>query len=162
PIEQADDGGVDVPHLVGSRRSDANLQRGRVHTEPWSAPAELPYLAVPRRGGSRHRAESLRKNGERAGRDVPVLERGHHVRSPGPRAASGAGATCGDRTTDRQVYRRAVPAPTHGTDSGISARTRRRLRTGTNARARSTARRILILSHPSGRRSCGNVTFELR
>jgi len=34
---------------------------------------------VPGRRGCPHFAERLRKDGERAGRDVPVLERGHHV-----------------------------------------------------------------------------------
>ena len=37
PVEQADDGGVDVPHLVGSDRSKANLRLGRVHAEPRSS-----------------------------------------------------------------------------------------------------------------------------
>ena len=79
PVEQADDGGVDVPHLVGSRRSKAHLRLGRVHAEPRAAPAELPHEVVPGRGGGPDRAEPLRQDGERAGRDVPVLERGHHV-----------------------------------------------------------------------------------
>ena len=39
---------------------------------------------------------------------------------------------------------------------------RRSARDGTKARARSTARRILILSRPLGRRSCVNVNLELR
>ena len=43
PVEQADDGGVDVPHLVGSRRSKAHLRLPRVHAEPGTAPAELPH-----------------------------------------------------------------------------------------------------------------------
>jgi hypothetical protein len=34
---------------------------------------------VPGRGGGPDLAEPLRKDGECAGRDVPVLERGHHV-----------------------------------------------------------------------------------
>ena len=69
----------DVPHLVGSRRSKAHLRLGRVHAEPGAAPAKLPHQMVPGRGGSPNLAEPLRKDGERAGRDVPVLERGHHV-----------------------------------------------------------------------------------
>src|SRR5262245_49581418 len=79
PVEQADDGGVDVPHFVGASRSQANLRLGRMHAEPRPSPAELPHQVVP--GGRRgaHLAEPLRQDGERAGRDVPALGRGHHV-----------------------------------------------------------------------------------
>src|SRR5262249_42126250 len=79
PVEQADDGRVDVPHLVGSCRSNANLRLCRVHAEPWTAPAELPYQAVPGRGGCPNLADALGKGSARAGGDVPVLDRGHHV-----------------------------------------------------------------------------------
>src|SRR6267378_3934726 len=79
PVEQADDGGVDVPHLVGSHRSKAHLRLRRVHAEPRAAPAELPHEMGPGRGGGPDLAEPLRQDGERAGRDVPVLERVHHV-----------------------------------------------------------------------------------
>jgi hypothetical protein len=34
PVDQADDGGVDVSHLVGSRRAKAHLWLRRVHAEP--------------------------------------------------------------------------------------------------------------------------------
>src|SRR5262245_59144749 len=47
PIEQADDGGVDVPHVVGASRSQANLRFGRMHAEPRPSPAELPHQVVP-------------------------------------------------------------------------------------------------------------------
>ena len=50
PVKQADDGGVDVPHLVGSRRSKAHLRLRRVHAEPGTTPAELPREVVPGRG----------------------------------------------------------------------------------------------------------------
>jgi hypothetical protein len=33
PVEQADDGRVDVPHLVGSSRAKAHLRLRRVHAE---------------------------------------------------------------------------------------------------------------------------------
>src|SRR5882672_9134302 len=79
PVEQADEGGVDVPHLVGSRRSKAHLRLRRVHTEPGATPAELPHEMVPGRGGGPDLAEPLRQDGERAGRHVTVLGRGHHV-----------------------------------------------------------------------------------
>ena len=79
PVEQTDDGGVDVPHLVGSRRAKAHLRLGRMHAEPGAAPAERPHQVVPGRGGRPDRAEPLRQDGERPGRDMPVLERGHHV-----------------------------------------------------------------------------------
>jgi hypothetical protein len=44
-VEQADDGRVHVPHLVGSHRAKAHLRFGRMHAEPGAAPAELPYQA---------------------------------------------------------------------------------------------------------------------
>ena len=47
PIEQADDGGVDVPHLVGSRRAQPDLGFHGMHAEPGPAPAMLPDEAVP-------------------------------------------------------------------------------------------------------------------
>jgi hypothetical protein len=79
PVEQTDDGGVDVPHLVGSRRSKAHLRLGRMHAEPGAAPAELPHQVVPGRGGRPDRTEPLRKDGECPGRNMPVFDRGHHV-----------------------------------------------------------------------------------
>src|SRR5262249_52982187 len=78
-VEQTDDGGVDMPHLVGSRRSKANLGLGRVHAETWTAPAELPYQAVPRRRRCPNLFASLWQGGERPGRNVPVLDRGRHA-----------------------------------------------------------------------------------
>ena len=45
---------------------------------------------------------------------------------------------------------------------GDNRRNRRSLHNGTNSRARSTARRVLILAPPLGRRSCVNVNPELR
>ena len=42
-------------------------------------PAELPNEVVPGRLGGPDRAEPLRKDSERAGRDMPVIGRGHHV-----------------------------------------------------------------------------------
>src|SRR5438128_6917100 len=62
PVEQADDGGVDVPHLIGSRRSKAHLRLRRVHAEPRPAPAELPHEMVPGRGGCPDLAEPLRQD----------------------------------------------------------------------------------------------------
>ena len=45
---------------------------------------------------------------------------------------------------------------------GDNRRNRRSAPNGTHSRARSTARRILILARPSGRRACVNVNPELR
>jgi hypothetical protein len=45
---------------------------------------------------------------------------------------------------------------------GDNRRKRRSVRNGTNSRARFTARRILILARPSGRRSCVSENPELR
>src|SRR5262245_58800395 len=79
PVEQADDGGVDVPCLVGSGRAQADLWLDRVQAEPGPAPAEPAHQVIPGRGRCPDLAEPLRQDGERAGRDVPVLERGHHI-----------------------------------------------------------------------------------
>jgi hypothetical protein len=79
PVEQADDGSVDVPHLVSSGRAQPHLRFRRMHAEAGASPAVRPYEAVPGRRRRRHGAEPLREDGERAGRDVTVLERGDHV-----------------------------------------------------------------------------------
>ena len=136
PVEQADDGGVDVPHLVGSRRSKAHLRLGRVHAEPGAAPAELPHQVVPGRGGSPDLAEPLRKDGERPGRDMPVLERGHHVLD---RPDLGWGQSMGRRVrTGRLIVKRtrvlqASPGmePTRGQSQEPQERPQRNKRTGT-------------------------------
>jgi hypothetical protein len=47
PVEQADDGGVDVPHLVRARRAKPDLGLRRTYAEPGAAPAVLPDEAVP-------------------------------------------------------------------------------------------------------------------
>ena len=73
PVEQADDGGVDVPHLVGSRGSKAHLRLRRMHAEPRVAPAELPHEAAPGRGGGPDLTEPLRQDAERAGRTCRYL-----------------------------------------------------------------------------------------
>src|ERR1700722_13390847 len=78
-VEQADDGGVDVPHLVGSRRAQPDLRFHWMDAEPGPAPAVLSDEAVPGGGRGPDGAESLGKNGERAGRDVPIVGRGDHV-----------------------------------------------------------------------------------
>jgi len=78
-VEQANNGGVDVPHLVGARRSKADRRLRRVHAEPGAAPVELAHETVPSRRRGPDLAEPLRQDGERAGRDVPVFGRGHHV-----------------------------------------------------------------------------------
>jgi hypothetical protein len=78
PVQQPDDRGVNVPHLVGTCRPQTHLRLRRVHAEPGTPPAVRPYEAVP--GGRRgpDRPEPLGQDGERAGRDVPVRRRGHH------------------------------------------------------------------------------------
>jgi len=45
-VEQANNGGVDVPHLVGARRSKADRRLRRVHAEPGAAPAGLAHETV--------------------------------------------------------------------------------------------------------------------
>jgi hypothetical protein len=58
-------------HFLSSK---AHLRLGRVHAKPGAAPAERPHEVVPGRGGGADRAEPLRKDGEGAGGDVPVLD----------------------------------------------------------------------------------------
>jgi hypothetical protein len=79
PVEQADHRGVDVPHLVGSCSSKAYLGLRWMHAEPRAPPAVRPHEMLPGRRGGPVLSEPLRKDSERAGRDVPVLGRGHHV-----------------------------------------------------------------------------------
>ena len=62
--------------------------------------------------------------------------------------SSGAHASC----SRRQAWKRL----------GDNRTNRRSGRNGTQSRARSTARRIRVLSRPSGRRSCVKVNPELR
>ena len=136
PVEQTDDGGVDVPHLVGSRRSKAHLRLGRVHAEPGAAAPELPHQVSPGRGGRPDRAEPLRKDGERPGRDMPVLERGHHVLDC---ADLGWGQSMGRRVrTGRLIVKRtrvlqASPGmeSTRGQPQEPQERLQRHTRTGT-------------------------------
>ena len=79
PVKQADDGGVDVPHLVSARRSKAHLRLCGVHAEAGAAPAVLPDEAVPGGGRGPDLAAPLGEDGERAGRDVTVCRRGDHL-----------------------------------------------------------------------------------
>ena len=78
PVEQADDGGVDVPHLVGACRAQptfgfAGCTRSRGRRQPY---VRTRWYQVD--GEAQTVAEPLREDGERAGRDVPVVRRGHH------------------------------------------------------------------------------------
>ena len=50
-----------------------------MHTEPRAPPAKASYEAVPGRRGGPDPPETLREHGERAGWDVPVGRRGHHL-----------------------------------------------------------------------------------
>jgi hypothetical protein len=49
------------------------------HAEPGPAPAVFAHEVIPGRRRRPDRAEPLRQDGERAGWDVPVLDRGHHA-----------------------------------------------------------------------------------
>ena len=75
PVEEANDGRVDVPHLVGSGRPKAHLRFRRVHPEPRTTPAELSHEVIPRRGRGPDLVEPLRQDGECSGRNVTVLGR---------------------------------------------------------------------------------------
>src|SRR5262245_10573853 len=59
PVEQADDGGVDVPHLVGASRSQTDFWLGRVHAKLGPAPVVHAHEAIPGRGRGADRAEPL-------------------------------------------------------------------------------------------------------
>jgi hypothetical protein len=78
-VEQADDNGVDVPHLVRSGRAKPDLGLSRMQTESRAAAPVLAYEAVPRGGRGPDRAEPLGEDGERAGRDVPIGGRRDHL-----------------------------------------------------------------------------------
>src|SRR5215472_12094430 len=79
PGEQADDGRVDVPHLVSSSRAQAHLRLRTVYAEARAAPAVLPHQTVPGRGRGPDLAEPLGQDGEPAGRDVTIFRRGDQV-----------------------------------------------------------------------------------
>src|SRR5262252_9364710 len=79
PIEQADDGRVDVPHLVSPSRAKADLGFRRMHAEPGAPPAVLPDEAVPGGGRGPDLAEPLGEDRERTGRDVSIFGRGDQV-----------------------------------------------------------------------------------
>jgi hypothetical protein len=67
PVEQADDGDVDVPHLVRASRAQPDRGFRRMHGEPGATPAVLPDEAVPGGGRGPHPVEPLGEDGERAG-----------------------------------------------------------------------------------------------
>jgi hypothetical protein len=46
PVQQADDRGVDVPHLVRCRRAQPHLRLGRMHPEPRASPAVVRFRRV--------------------------------------------------------------------------------------------------------------------
>ena len=77
PVEQADDGRVDVPHLVSSSRGKAHLWLRRVHAEAGAgaAPALLPHQAVLGRGRGPDLAEPLGEDREPARRGVSIFGR---------------------------------------------------------------------------------------
>src|SRR6266852_2193853 len=96
PVEQTDDRGVDVPHLVGSRRAQPDLRFHGMHAEPGPAPAVLPDEAGPGGGLGPDRAEPLGEDCERAGRDGDDTSwaegrTGPHVPDPMTDGASASG-----------------------------------------------------------------------
>jgi hypothetical protein len=78
---------------------------------------------VPGRGGGPDLAEPLRQDGERAGRDAPVLERRHHVLDR-PDLGRGESMGGGVRTGRLIVKRmRAAAVARRGTDLATIAET---------------------------------------
>lgn len=79
-VEESDNRGVDVPQLVGLRRSHTGGRRRRVDSGTRrSAPASFTDEPIPGPGRSEHPAESLCEDREPAGRDVTVLGRFDNV-----------------------------------------------------------------------------------
>ena len=112
PIQQANDGRLDVPHLVSSSRAKAHLRLRRVHAEAGAAPAVLPHQAVPGRGRAPDLAQPLGEDGERAGRDMTIFGRRDEVLDhPRPLRASVETGTCVDGKTDRRAHRDAAGGP---------------------------------------------------
>jgi hypothetical protein len=152
PVEEADDGRVDVPHLVGSCRAKTHLRLRRVHAEPRAAPAEPPHEMVPGRGRGPDLAEPLRQDGKRAGRDVPVLTRSHHVLDR-PDLEWGQSMGRRVRTGRLVVERTRVLQPSLGMEStrGQSQEPQERPQRNELAGALQGSQ-ILILARPSGKR----------
>ncbi len=152
-VEQTDDGRVDVPHLVGAGRAKAHLGLRRVHAAPGPTPGVLPHEAVPRGRRGPDLAEPLGEDRERAGRDVPMLERGDHPldrQDLGPRPSRRRGTWTGGPIVE---HTHALPPAPGMKPTRYRRRNRRSARNGTSSRARSIARRIRRLSRPSGRRA---------
>jgi hypothetical protein len=84
-VEQANDGGVDVPHLVSARRSKAHLWLCWMTAEAGAAPPVLPDEAVPGGGRDPDRAELLRSTARR----ILILTRSSARGASVPRRSAG-------------------------------------------------------------------------
>jgi len=90
-IEQSDDRHVDVPELIGLRSRHSILWVCGVNPCAGPTPAPLANQPVPGRRRGEYATESLGKDGESAGRNMPVLWRldhlldGHDLRGGQPR-----------------------------------------------------------------------------
>jgi len=162
-VEQANNGSVDVPHLVGARRSKADRRLRRVHAEPGAAPAGLAHETVLEVEGE---AQTLPSRCARTA-SVPVgtCRYSDAVTMSSIVRISDGVSRWGDLSgqDDWSSSAHACCSRCQAWNRlGDTRRNRRSARTGTNARARSTASRIRILARPSGKRSCVNVNPELR
>jgi len=111
PVEQADDGGVDVPHLVPRESCEALSS-----VSPDARGAGGGASRSAGRGGTQVEARPrpcrvAGEDGECAGRDVTIIGRGDHLLD---RLDSGSVSRDGDvrdRRTDHQAQRALPPAP---------------------------------------------------
>ena len=155
-LSHANDGRVDVPHLVSASRAKADLGFRRMRAEPGAPPAVLPDEAVPGGGRGPDLAEPPGEDRERAGRDMTIFGRGDQVLD---RPETGIR---GDRRTDHQAHTRVADGTRRGTDSPRHVGIVGLLATGGYSRARSTARRIRILGASIRQTLSGEPKPEVR
>ena len=73
-----DDGGIDVPDLIGARRTEADLRLRWMDTEARPPPPKPSHQAVPGRRSGPDPVQPLCEHGKRTRRNVSVVRRGHH------------------------------------------------------------------------------------
>ena len=79
PVEQLDDGHVNMEPLIGSRRAKTDLGLRWVETTPRPAPAELAYHSTPRPTAREDLAKALPVQGQRTQREMLEVVAFDHV-----------------------------------------------------------------------------------
>ncbi len=79
PVEEADDGDVEVPVLVGLGGAKALRGPGRMDAQSWANPAVLADGAEPGGRGGEEDTEALSEDGQGPDRDVSVVWTGDQV-----------------------------------------------------------------------------------